>query len=165
VHMFFRSFHNGTLGQLAGPLMEFAKEHQEFLAWRAGAGLAMAAAGDRQAARAVLDEILPQVVGAEIDPTWPVAACVTAQLCWDSGGGPDQAGMLLRELAAYPGKVAVLGRFIGECGPVSRYLGLLAARASDTRARGWLASAAAEDERLVGRLWAKRACEDLETVV
>jgi len=165
VHMFFRSFHDGTLDRMAAPLMQFAKEHPEFLAWRAGAGLAIAAGGDHEAARAVLDEIVPQVIGATVDPTWPVAACVTAQLCWDSGGHPEQAKMLLHALAKYPGKIAVLGRFIGECGPVARYLGLLAARASDGRAGQWLRSAAAEDEQLIGQLWVKRARKDLEIVL
>jgi DNA-binding SARP family transcriptional activator len=165
VHMFFRSFHEGTLDRLAAPLMQFAKQHPEFLAWRAGAGLALAAAGDQETAKAVLDEIVPQIVRSGVDPTWPVAACVTAQLCWDCGGRPEQADLLLEALANYPGKVAVLGRFIGECGPVARYLGLLAARALDHRARQWLKSAAEEDEQLVGRLWAKRAREDLEAVI
>ena len=88
----------------------------------------MVAAGDIKGARAVRDEVIPELLVAVVDPTWTVAACVTAQLCWETGAGPNQTEPLLQALCAYPGTVAVLGRFIGECGPVQRYLGLLASR-------------------------------------
>ncbi len=138
VHLFFRSFHDGTLDRLAEPLSQFANEHPRFSAWRAGAGLALAAAGDAEGAGAARDEVVPQLLVPSIDPTWPIAACVTAQLCWDTKAPAEQTEPLLQALSHYPGRIAVLGRFVGEFGPVDRYLGLLAIIGSDPRARnGW----------------------------
>ena len=164
VHLFFRSFHDGTLDRLVGPLTQFANDHPRFSAWRAGAGLALAAAGDEESACAARDEIVPELLLPTIDPTWPIAACVTAQLCWDTNAPVEQTKPLLEALSHYPGRIAVLGRFVGECGPVDRYLGLLASLDSDPRAQKWLETSVALSDHLGARLWAERSREDLKSL-
>ena len=164
IHLFFRAFHAGTLSDLVGPLTQFADEHPEILAWRAGAGLAMAAAGDHRGAMGVRDEVLPLLLNPGVDPTWPTAACLTAQLCWETGAEKGQTKALLSALGRYPGRVAVIGRFIGECGPKERYLGLLCVPHDGRRARRLLLSAKALSDQISAGLWAERATTDLDAI-
>ena len=55
----------------------------------------------------------------------------------------------------------MLGRFIGECGPVSRYLGLLTAPHDRESARVHFEEAARVSEELGARIWMERVEKDI----
>ncbi len=164
VHGFFQAFHTGALAPLGDLLASHAAGHPELPAWRAGAGLALASADERGRAAQLRDSMFPAVIRPGVDETWPVTACLTAQLCFDTAAPVGLCEALLAVLEPWAGRMAVLAGGVGECGPVSRYIGLLTARVDPTAGAAAL-KAAAEEARLFGAtIWSERAEADLASI-
>ena len=164
VHGFFQAFHSGTLAPLADLLSGHAADHPELPAWQAGAGLALASANERGRAAQLRDSMFPAVIRPGVDETWLVTACLTAQLCFDTAAPVGLCQALLAALEPRAGRMAVLAGGVGECGPVSRYIGLLTARVDPTAGATAL-KAAAEEARLFGAtIWSERAEADLACI-
>jgi DNA-binding SARP family transcriptional activator len=162
IHLFFRAFHEGTLGALVEPLSRYADDHPEIPAWRAGAGLARAALADLEGATATRHAVLPLILNPGVDAAWPVAACICAQLCWETAADERHTRPLYEMLDRYQGRVAVIGRFVGECGPISRYLGLLAGTFNKEISIRHLHEADVLSERFGAALWSRRVRSDLD---
>jgi hypothetical protein len=164
VHGFFQAFHTGALAPLADLLTDHAAGHPELPAWRAGAGLALASADELGRAAQLRDSMFPAVIRPGVDETWLVTACLTAQLCFDTAAPVGLCQALLAALEPWAGRMAVLAGGVGECGPVSRYIGLLTARVDPTPGATAL-KAAAEEARLFGAtIWSERAEADLALI-
>jgi DNA-binding SARP family transcriptional activator len=164
VHAFFTAFHMGTLAAAAEVLSRYASDHPELWAFTAGAGLALVAAGDLEAAGAIRDRLFPTIAKPGVDESWPVAACLAAQLCFDTHAPASQCEPLRTALQAYPGRAAVLGSGVAECGPVQRYVGLLTAGVDAATAIDFLRSAHSEAQRFGAFIWTQRTERDIAAV-
>ena len=164
IHAFFGAYHTRAHGALATMATQLAADHPELSAFTAGAGLALAAAGDVQAAGTMRDRLFPRIVAPGVDETWPLAACLTAELCFKTDAGREQREPLRAALNSYPGRLAVLGAAVAECGPVQRYIGLLTAADDANRAIALLRSAAADCEAFGAPMWSRHIAGDLAQV-
>jgi DNA-binding SARP family transcriptional activator len=161
IHGFFAAYHSGQLAAVSEPLAQYAAGHPKLLAFRAGAGLARAAAGDVRAAAAIRDELFPGITTPGVDETWPVAACLTAELCFATNAPSSQCSAPCAVLERYPGLMAVLGAGVAECGPVQRYLGLLTTSTDCGKARTLLKSAASACDQFGASVWTGHIERDL----
>jgi hypothetical protein len=164
IHGFFAAYHAGTLGEAADLIAQQAAEHPELSAFSAGTGLAFAAAGDHDAAARIRDRLFPAITKPGVDDTWSVAACLTAQLSFETSAPTTQCLPLRDALQAYPGHLAVLAGAVAECGPVKRYVGLLTASTDPVKAVALLKSAQSECHRFGASIWTDHIDQDISAV-
>ena len=115
-------------------------------------------------AAALRDRLFPAIATPCIDETWPLAACLTAQLCFVTDAPQTQRSPLRSALQAYPGRLAVLAGAAAESGPVERYVGLLTAPDDSAQAVALLASAAAECRQFGADIWTPHIDRDIVAV-
>jgi DNA-binding SARP family transcriptional activator len=164
IHGFFVAYHAGRLAEVSELLAQQAAMHPELPAFTAGAGLAFAEAGDPETAATIRDRLFPAIAIPGVDETWPVAACLAAQLCFETNAPTVQCAPLRDALCAYPGRMAVLGGAVAECGPVERCVGLLTAAADPAEAVAILRSAASASRQFGATVWTRRIERDTATI-
>jgi hypothetical protein len=164
IHGFFVAYHAGRLAQVSELLAQQAAKHPELPAFAAGAGLAFAAAGDLETAATIRDRLFPAIATPGVDETWPVAASLAAQLCFETNAPAIQCAPLRDALSTYPGRMAVLGGVVAECGPVERCVGLLTAAVDPAEGVAILRSAASTSQQFGATIWTRRIERDIASV-
>jgi len=152
------AWERGQLAELAGLTEAMVAQFPDVAAWRAGHAAALVAAGDDDAARAVVAPLLGEgaLLVAE-DLLWSTAVSMLAEVAWALGHAP--LGRAVAEaLAPCADRLAVTGMGAFALGHLSRHRGLALAAAGDLEGADAALAVAIERSDAGGlRTWAARA--------
>jgi class 3 adenylate cyclase/tetratricopeptide (TPR) repeat protein len=127
-HLFIQYWGEGRLGELEEGTRAYADQYQWVQGWRAALAFLYSEIGRLDEARAELEALAPnRFVAVRRDFNWLNVMGLLSLTCAELGDNPEQAEVLYELLLPYSERNTVVGAGIATIGPVSAFLGVLAA--------------------------------------
>ena len=124
----------GRLGELAPAFDEVAQRHRALPIYRAGQAAVLAATGNREEARAALEDVMSQDLDDfPRDQNW-IATLGTLAPAVAAAGSDRRIRQLIEFLRPYVGRIIVVGQGATTHGAVSHHLGVLHAALGEREA-------------------------------